>query len=382
MNLKLLDLIESSKLQKIMSSFYKVAGIPMKLVNIDGSILATAGYTEFFSKFPYSCHKIGKETVRNQTTAVGVDHQKHVSYIHDYGNGLISIETPVTINRYQIGTVFQGQVFLNAPDLDCFRKQADLLGYNESEYIEAVRSIPVVDRNNIISAMEFVMHLCEIITELNFRYLSQLTEYRRSERLLKDLAFNDPLTGLANRTHFINRFEQELKKSGSQKSYGALLFLDLDDFKKVNDLYGHSVGDTLLKHIGEKLKSYSSANSIIARIGGDEFTILVTNTNSYSDISEFADKLLMLFNNSWDICGHKFYVTASIGVSIFPKDGNSIVELLKNADAAMYYAKGQGKNKCKFFDKSLRDWMMHQPIIAKDSEGASEVKEFRIFYQP
>ena len=171
---------------------------------------------------------------------------------------------------------------------------------------------------------------------------------RMQERILR-LAHKDSLTGLTNRTLFLDRVEQILKLMRRQKGLVALYFLDLDGFKEVNDTLGHHTGDLLLQAIARRLQSALREIDTIARIGGDEFTIITLGFHNHDEIIQLGDKVVDLFQEPFDVNGHKLSISASIGISIYPDDAEDVDSLMKNADIAMYRAKNAGKNTYRIF---------------------------------
>jgi len=173
-----------------------------------------------------------------------------------------------------------------------------------------------------------------------------------TEKTLEHLATHDPLTGLPNRTVFYKRFEQSLSRSDRHHHYAALLILDLDHFKEVNDTFGHVVGDKLLIEVSKRLLHNIRKIDAIARLGGDEFCILMDDIEQIASIEAFAKNLRDYFREPFDILGHTIHITVSIGIALYPDNGSEIVSLFKNADIALYQVKNAGRNNYKFFANS------------------------------
>jgi len=180
--------------------------------------------------------------------------------------------------------------------------------------------------------------------------LAELEEARKIEH---QLAYHDNLTGLPNRVLFYDRLEQSIALAKRQKTSVAVLFLDLDGFKNVNDTLGHGVGDLLLQTAAKRLQSCLRESDTSARIGGDEFTAILTDLPEAKNACIVADKIKSLFRKPIIIEGNELFVSTSIGISIFPKDGHTTEELVKNADIAMYLAKSNGKNGYQMFNYSM-----------------------------
>lgn len=221
-----------------------------------------------------------------------------------------------------------------------------------------------------------------------------ITDRKQSEREIYRLAYFDSLTGLANRVLFKDRLTQALAHAGRYHSTLAVLFLDLDRFKVINDTLGHNVGDLLLKQVAGRLSdsvrhSDSVSRSVdkeenhsLARLGGDEFTVLLTNLRDVQDAGTVARRIVEAMAKPFLIEGREIFVTISVGISIFPVDGESIDALLKNADSAMYYAKEKGRNNFQFYSNNLNAAANDRLNLEGELRHAVEREEFVVFYQP
>jgi len=211
---------------------------------------------------------------------------------------------------------------------------------------------------------------------------TDITERKRTEEIIYNMAFYDALTGLPNRTQFLSRLNDELLRAADMKSSGALFYIDIDNFKSINDTLGHSFGDIFLIKVAEKLSSFVSNDTQVARFGGDEFIILLPDISSIDEVANFADRLIKGFRGSWHINGHDLFPTISVGVTIYPKDGDDIGELLKNADMAMYKAKEMGKNNYQFYEPSILERITERLEMEKSLHHAIINDEFILDYQP
>ncbi|MGB3126675.1 MAG: EAL domain-containing protein [Pseudomonas sp.] len=198
---------------------------------------------------------------------------------------------------------------------------------------------------------------------------------------LTHLALHDMLTGLPNRTLLADRIQQAIQAVKEQGSCFALMFIDLDGFKPVNDAFGHHMGDQLLREVGLRLREDLRSQDTLARIGGDEFVLLVQLTQP-DDAMGLAERQVGLINRAFKVAEHELKISASIGIAMFPGNGNSPQELLMNADAAMYHAKGMGKNGYSFFDVSMNTNARKQLQLLQDLRNAVEQAQFRLYYQP
>ncbi|MCW9044967.1 MAG: EAL domain-containing protein, partial [Alphaproteobacteria bacterium] len=178
---------------------------------------------------------------------------------------------------------------------------------------------------------------------------ADISDRKEKEKAIRKMAFFDDLTGLPNRRLFRDRLMVALARAKRHNEYLAIMFLDLDHFKKINDTLGHVVGDTLLVEASQRIKECLREEDTVARLGGDEFILLFPDIENIDEVIKIAERVNHSFNQPYTIDGHELYVTSSIGISISPDDGNDADTLIKNADAAMYRSKDEGRNKFNLF---------------------------------
>ena len=205
---------------------------------------------------------------------------------------------------------------------------------------------------------------------------------REAEELIWKQANYDSLTGLANRKLLRDRLEQEIRKANRENQCVALLYLDLDQFKDVNDTLGHHVGDRLLQEAAHRLSSYIRDVDTVARLGGDEFTIIMGGLDEFTNVERVAAAILETMAQPFQLDDEKAYISASIGITFYPQDGTQIDELFKNADQAMYAAKSMGRNCFQYFTPSMQQAAMARMSTVKDLHTALPNNEFVLHYQP
>ena len=211
---------------------------------------------------------------------------------------------------------------------------------------------------------------------------SDISQLKRSEEKLEFLATHDSLTGLPNRTLFQTRLEQCIQRAERYQRQFALLFIDLDRFKDVNDTLGHPFGDALLKQVALVLGNQVRAVDTIARLGGDEFVIILEDIPAAHFAARFADRLMEVFGQPARVLGRDLFITASIGISLYPQDGRDMDSLVRHADIAMYQAKNAGRNAFSFFEARMSEGVAQRLQLEHHLREALQRNEFILHYQP
>jgi diguanylate cyclase (GGDEF)-like protein/PAS domain S-box-containing protein len=211
--------------------------------------------------------------------------------------------------------------------------------------------------------------------------IRDITERKRIEQELNHMATHDTLTGLPNRLMFSQLLDHAIQSAQRNQRQLAVLFIDLDRFKIINDSLGHEAGDTLLKEMAARLKGSLRTVDVVSRLGGDEFIILMEDFHELKQVETLAQKILSTIIKPMVIMGEECRVTASIGISVYPKDGQDEQSLMKNADIAMYFAKEEGKNNFQFYSENLRTMSNERLTIETNLRHAMERNEFYLDYQ-
>jgi diguanylate cyclase (GGDEF)-like protein/PAS domain S-box-containing protein len=215
-----------------------------------------------------------------------------------------------------------------------------------------------------------------------FGAFTDITKLKEQQQKIHYMAYYDAITDLPNRARFREVVSEEIKSCSEYSGKFALISIDLDNFKVVNDSYGHMVGDKLLNEIGKRLTEFLNDNMTAFRLGGDEFIILVKDIESTKEIAIHSENLLESLANPISIGGNMFHITHSSGIAIYPENGTDFNELLKNADTAMYKSKEYGKSTYTFYRLSMGDDAIEKIRMQEDLERALKNNEFVLYYQP
>ncbi len=214
-----------------------------------------------------------------------------------------------------------------------------------------------------------------------FSIIHDVTTRKNAEKAVKHLAYYDQLTKLPNRRKFSDVLREKLFKGNRNGLEVALLYIDLDHFKNINDTYGHYLGDQFLIKVAKRLKNTVKSKNIF-RLGGDEFTVIIDKFSSRNEISLICDKISENLKASFNILGNEIFTSASIGVSVYPHDGFDFDSILKNSDLAMYEAKNNGKNGYCYFSEEINENLRRRVDIERDLRIALKNDELQIYYQP
>ena len=246
----------------------------------------------------------------------------------------------------------------------CDKKVLGFLGFRSESFINEWYD----------SRISFLKILANVLTDA----LAKVN----AEKEINCMAYYDYLTKLPNRVLFKDRVDQAIYLANRNEKIIALVFLDLDSFKNINDTLGHELGDELLKEVAEKLLKYVRKSDTVSRFGGDEFLIMINNNKKLEDIIKIVDNIMDMFNSPFILKEQEFFVTASAGIAIYPTDGNNTETLIKNADIAMYSAKDKGKNQYVVCSSDMKDSVHMKMKLTNNLYRAQERNELVLYYQP
>lgn len=217
------------------------------------------------------------------------------------------------------------------------------------------------------------------------KYISirkEITKQKQLEEEIFHLAYHDPLTNLPNRRMFMNQLRSEIIERNNSKSKLSILFIDLDNFKLINDKWGHDAGDLVIKDAAYKIKEAIRPTDMVARLGGDEFIVLLKDVEDEKDISKYVKQILANFQTPMSTSSQEYSLTCSIGIATYPENGDSAEQLITNADNALYHVKGRGKNDFSFFNNKMKIQSLESSLLENALRSAIKNEQFYLEYQP
>jgi diguanylate cyclase (GGDEF)-like protein/PAS domain S-box-containing protein len=292
------------------------------------------------------------------------------------------------------------QVILTPSSIPLLNEELEPLIQDYSEHPKGIRlELEGKDKNGRVFPLDLAISCSRIGALFTISVFARdITERKKWDEKIRLLAYNDPLTQLPNRQAFKERVWQAISTAIQRDTIGAVLYLDLDEFKRINDTLGHNLGDMLLVQVTKRLESHIRSNDIlfrnsgykgdgeeefsVARLGGDEFTVLLEDIQKPEIAGEVANRIKDTIAGLYNVGGHEVHITPSIGIALFPQDGSNVDELLKNADTAMYHAKRLGKNNCQFYSDDMNIQAATRLKLEGKLRNALLSEEFSLYYQP
>jgi len=283
---------------------------------------------------------------------------------------------------------------------DLYKPPKDFIGKTMADCLPTkvadkfIKHIKAVVTNNAVKSFEYKLSMPKGLAYFEARIshlheykqvvviIRDITEQHKSAEVIKHHAYYDTLTLLPNRFLALDRLSQLLDEAQRNQEKIAILFIDLDDFKKVNDTLGHEIGDKLLIEAATRLNKVVRKEDTVGRLGGDEFIVLLKGVNDNRDVLTVVDNILRCFREPFHLDGRDLKLTLSLGIAMYPENGIYPSELLRNADIAMYQAKSLGRNTYSFFTKKMNKSMLRRLEIEDQMHGALDRNEFEVYYQP
>jgi len=271
------------------------------------------------------------------------------------------------------------------PEMDGFRATQEI------RKIEACDDTPILIATSLDDdasiARAFNVGACDYITKpFNWSVLKhrvhRMIQAANAQRRIQHLAYHDALTGLPNRMLFMDRIDQAISRAQREEGQFALLFIDIDHFKVINDSMGHDAGDQLLNLISRRLRDILRKSDTVARLGGDEFTVIIEYLQDSDDVIQITKNILSALDLPAEVNGKQVYVGGSIGIAMYPQDGDNFGVLLKNADTAMYKAKELGRNTFQFYASEMSHKAMQRLELENQIRTALKEEQFEVYYQP
>ena len=271
------------------------------------------------------------------------------------------------------------------PEMDGFRATEEIRKIEACDDTPILMATSLDDDDSIARA--FNVGACDYITKpFNWSVLKhrvrRMLQAANAQRRIQHLAYHDVLTGLPNRMLFMDRIDQAISRAQREEGQFALLFIDIDHFKVINDSMGHDAGDQLLNLISIRLRDVLRKSDTVARLGGDEFTVIIEYLQHPDDVIQITKNILSALDLPAEVNGKEVYVGGSIGIAMYPQDGENFGVLLKNADTAMYKAKELGRNTFQFYASEMSHKAMQRLELENQIRTALKEDQFEVYYQP
>jgi len=379
------DLFNLEDIQRLQNDFACATGVASIITKPNGTPITAP------SNFRRLCQDIVRKTEKGQANcyrsdAVTGKPSVQGPIIHRcLSAGLWDAGAAILVDGRHIANWLVGQVRDVTQTEGQMRTHAREIGVDGAAMVEAYREIPVMSGEQFEQVAQTLFTLANQLSVSAYQNVQQarfITEQKRDQEKIAFLAHHDQLTGLANRTLFAECFKQAARHALRTNTKMALCVLDLDNFKAINDSHGHPLGDQLLCEVAKRLNDSVRTSDTVCRIGGDEFIILFTDLQETGAVTTLIQKVLSCFDPCFNLGGAPHSVSSSMGVAVFPEDGDGFSTLFEHADAAMYFAKESGRNNVQFFRQEINDRVQHRLTIEKELRQALLDDELELHYQP
>ncbi|MDQ5908679.1 MAG: putative Diguanylate cyclase [Pseudomonadota bacterium] len=378
------DLFDLEEIQNLQDLFAQATGVASIITRVDGVPITRP------SNFCELCENLIRNTAQGVKNCYHSDaiigrHNPHGPVIQPcLSGGLWDAGASITVGGKHIANWLIGQVRDQTQDEERMREYARKIGIDEQCFMEAFHEVPTMPKAQFEKVAWALFALAKQLSTLAYQNVQQarfITERQHHEQRIERLAYYDPLTDLPNRTLLAQRAELALALAARSGTELAVLFLDLDRFKEINDSLGHPEGDELLIQVARRLRESVREVDTVSRLGGDEFVLLLPAVGFTGALS-VADKLLAIFRQPFIVAGHRLHTAFSVGIALYPNDGGSFDELLKNADTALYQAKRNGRNTRVFYAQEMNVASMARLLLEAQLRHALEAGQLHAYYQP
>ncbi|MEZ4599399.1 MAG: PAS domain S-box protein [Syntrophotaleaceae bacterium] len=384
-DLTLEELFDLRNLQRLQDDFSLATGVASVIVTPDGlPVTRPSNFRRFCQDIACQSEKSQEQCYRSRGL-LGQAGQQGPTIAKCFTANLWNAGAPLLVGGYHIATWVVGQVNDGEVDEDQLRVNACKMEVDKESVVEAFREIPVIPFRQFEQIAQTLFTLANQLSYSAYQNVQQarfITEQKQDRERIAFLAHHDQLTGLANRALFAERFEHAARHGLRTGTGMALCVLDLDGFKAINDSHGHPMGDQLLCEVANRLKTAVRASDTVGRIGGDEFVILFSNLKESGSVTTLMQKILLCFEQPFLLEGTLHAVTASMGIAMFPEDGQNFSTLFEHADSAMYFAKESGRNNVQFYREEINRRLQHRLSIEKDLRQALLEDQLELYFQP
>lgn len=350
--------------QEVLSKMKDLNVVKVKIYNLDGMTV-----------FSTDVNQIGSDKSKNPgflAARVG----KVISEI-TFRNEFYAFED-VIVDRNLLATYIPLRQNQNAPVEAVFELYSDV-----TELVNKIETTQYQIVSGVFVALATLYLFLYVIVKRADNIIKRHEEVRLShEREMRHQAYHDSLTGLPNKSKFSEQLRESINRSIRSGQQFALMFVDLDRFKIINDSMGHDAGDQLIRIAGERLSSLTREKDILFRWGGDEFTIILENIDTLDDVATISERIIKGMSSPISIAKQELVITTSIGIAVYPNDSDSSEALIKNADAAMYHAKGSGRNRYEFYTPEMNARAKERLELESGLQKALQNEEFILHYQP